>query len=238
MTIRNRQNRILKGFYDDVAKHRGGLYDKPGGLAEKFQEFVLRQVVGALKSRGWLLDVGCGRGRYFVPLASQGFIYVGLDSSIEMLKIAKSNANKITGTSFFFVQGSAGHIPFVDSFFDSVICVDVLHHFIGKDSRKRVIGELTRVLKSNGKIVIEIKNKLNLIYWLLSKTNPSHVVQTSTPFEARFFLRAFGCSNIRARGVMFPSSTLSPLVIFEASRQNSGKERTRLPLMVARSFER
>jgi len=214
----------LKGFYDDVAEHREGFYDKPGGLAEKFQESVLRQVVNALKSRGWLLDVGCGRGRYFVPLASKALTYVGLDVSIEMLKIAKSNANKITESSIYLIQGSAEHLPFIDSFFGSVICVDVLHHFIGKDSRKRVIGELTRVLKSNGKIVIEIKNKLNLIYWLMSKANPSRVVQISTPFETSFFLKAFGCSNICAKGVMFPSPILSPLVIFEASRQNSRED--------------
>lgn len=238
MSIRNRQNRTLKGFYDYVAKHREGFYDKPGGLAEKFQEFVLRQVVDALTSCGWLLDVGCGRGRYFVPLTSQGFTYVGLDASIEMLKIAKSKAKRINESNFFLIQGSARHIPFVDSFFDSVICVDVLHHFIGKDSRKGVIRELTRVLKSNGKIVIEIKNKLNLLYWLMSKANPSRVVQITTPFETSLFLKACGCGDIRAKGVMFPFSALSPLVIFEASRQNSETEKDSLSLMVATSAER
>jgi len=218
LSTKNRQKKTLKGFYDEIAKRSGGFYNRPGGLAEKFQKSVLRIVVEALCNRGWLLDVGCGRGRYLGQLVGRGFTYVGLDSSKEMLKIAKNKACRRAESSFFLIQGNAEQLPFVDSFFDSVICIDVLHHFTNKDSRKYVVRELARVLKPDGEIVIEMKNKLNLVYWLLSKANPSGTVQTVTPLEIEFYLKTFGCVNVRAKGVMFPTPWLSPLVVLKASR--------------------
>lgn len=218
LSNKNRQKKSLKSFYDEIAKRSGGFYNRPGSLAEKFQKSVLRLVIKALCNGGWLLDVGCGRGRYLGQLVGRGFTYVGLDSSKEMLKIAKNKACRRAGSSFFLIQGNAEHLPFVDSFFDSVICIDVLHHFTNKDSRKYVVRELARVLKPDGEIVIEMKNKLNLVYWLLSKTNPSGTVQTVTPLEIEFYLKTFGCVNVCAKGVMFPTPWLSPLVVLKASR--------------------
>lgn len=218
LSIINRQKKTLKGFYDEIAKRSDGFYNRPGDLAEKFQVFVLRIVVSALYNGGWLLDVGCGRGRYLGQLVDRGFTYVGLDSSKEMLKIAKNKACQRAESSVFLIQGDAEHLPFVNSLFNSVICIDVLHHFTSKDSRKNVVRELARVLKPDGEIVIEMKNKLNLVYWLLSKANPSGTVQPVTPFEIESYLKTFGCVDVRAKGVMFPSPWLSPLVILQASR--------------------
>ena len=214
--------KTLKGFYDEAAKRKGGFYSRPGGLAEKLQNLVLRMVINALQNRSLLLDVGCGRGRYLVPLVEHGVTYVGLDSSKEMLKIAKSNIDPLAEPSFFLVQGDLEHLPFANSSFDSAICIDVLHLFTSKNSRKKVVGELMRALKPNGEIVVEIKNKLNFVFWwVLSKTNPPGMVQPVTPMEMKFYLKTIGFNSVQAKGVMFLSPWLSPLVILKASRQGS-----------------
>jgi len=212
------QTKTLKEFYDKIAEHFSGFYNKPGSFAEKFQNRVLRMVVKMLRSQGMLLDVGCGRGRYLFPLRRVGFMCIGLDVSLGMLKVARNYVSNKEKSDFFLIQGTAELLPFMDASFGSVICIDLLHHFPHKSSREQVIRELARVVKSDGQIVLEIKNRMNIIYWLLSKCSPSPVAETVPISEPIFLLRTLGFNMIETKGVIGPISILSPLVLIIASR--------------------
>ena len=211
--------KAVKDFYDQIAKRRAGFYNRPNTLASKFQDKVLEKVSSVLSSeRGsMLLDVGCGRGRYVSLLSSAGYTYVGVDISLGMLKIARHNDDPLH--SNHFVQVTAEQIPFKDKTFDSVICIDLLHHLRSNGTREETIRELARVAKSDGQIVIEIKNKVNVIYWLLSKFNPSPVAETVSLREILLFLKTLGFSRIEMKGVGFPVPTLSPLVLIVCTKR-------------------
>lgn len=58
-------------------------------------------------SGGPILDLGCGTGRVAIPIAQAGIRVVGLDSSAQMLKVARAKARRLRlGTSTLrFVRG-------------------------------------------------------------------------------------------------------------------------------------
>jgi ubiquinone/menaquinone biosynthesis C-methylase UbiE len=99
------------------------------------------------KQKGKILDLGCGSGRNFVK---EKEIY-GIDFSQEMLKLAKNKAtNKIK-----LFKSNSWKLRFPDNFFDSAICIALLHCVKGKN-REKTINELYRVLKEKRKSLITV----------------------------------------------------------------------------------
>jgi len=68
-----------------------------------------------------------------------------LDRSLPMLRQAQ-------GKGLAAIQGDITRLPFRDALFDRVVVVDALHHFA---NQRAAIGELLRVLKAGGRLVIE-----------------------------------------------------------------------------------
>ena len=102
-----------------------------------------------------VLDLGCGSGRNFFKF--NGIIY-GIDFSAEQLKYAEENAQK-KGIKVILTKSKAEKIPFEDNFFDKTIFIATLHCIKGKQNRKKVLKEIYRALKPNGKVLITAWNK-------------------------------------------------------------------------------
>lgn len=100
------------------------------------------------KSKLDILDAGCGDGMHAFALELGGYFdehkYVGLDISIEALRIAKG---RLADKSHVFVQGDVGQLPFVDQSFDVVFSYGVLAY---TESPEKSFKELLRVLKPGG----------------------------------------------------------------------------------------
>lgn len=92
------------------------------------------------------LDLGCGTGEGLNILKPYGKVF-GLDSSAEAISIAKTKGYAKLH------QGSAMQLPYADSFFDSVLMLDVLEH-IPEDSL--VLKECFRVLRKGGLLVMTV----------------------------------------------------------------------------------
>ena len=104
----------------------------------------LRNVL-KLPINGWLLDGGGGTGRVSSRLNNLVGNIVVNDLSLKMLNKARlKNANP--------VRAAVERLPFADGCFDRVLVVDALHHFC---SQQEAIGDLIRVLKPGGRLVIE-----------------------------------------------------------------------------------
>jgi ubiquinone/menaquinone biosynthesis C-methylase UbiE len=98
---------------------------------------------------GSLLDVGGGTGRIsdaLKHLVRRAFV---LDQSRGMVDQAAQKQGLRT------VHGESERLPFADRSFERVIMVDALHHVA---SQVKTAGELWRVLKPGGMIVIEEPN--------------------------------------------------------------------------------
>lgn len=109
-------------------------------------------IAAAIKPDSRVLDLGCGDGR-FSGIQITGFHgkeLVGLDIDGELLK-------KNTYVHYR-VLGNAQILPFADGIFDVVITRALVEHLTAPRS---AFSEISRVLKSGGKVVLMTPNKLN-----------------------------------------------------------------------------
>ena len=110
-----------------------------------------------LKPGSMVLDAGCGSGRHLRGLANiQGVKYFGIDMKQEDLDKAKTSLAEIKGAvaeNDQIIKADIRNLPFVNKFFDCVICSEVLEHI---NEHEQALKELVRVLKSNGSLVIQV----------------------------------------------------------------------------------
>ena len=110
---------------------------------------------------GWLdltpdgsaLDIACGTGAPALRLArSAGCSVVGLDSSADAIARASALAcEQGLSERVRFERHDAGlPLPFPDSMFDAVVCIDALLHL---PDRPRILAEWARVLKLGGRLL-------------------------------------------------------------------------------------
>ena len=106
--------------------------------------------------KGKILDLGGGAGRMFIGLKTPATIYL-TDFSKEMIRLAKKRAKEHKVKAEFKIANST-KIPYEDNFFDSAICLAVLHCMNKKDGEKS-LKELFRVLKPKATAKISVWNK-------------------------------------------------------------------------------
>ncbi len=140
--------------WDKIAKEWNRLRQKP-------TEFAIR--LANEWQPGKILDIGCGNARNLKPFLEKGFECYGIDSSKELIKIAKERIKEAKLT-----QASATNLPFPNESFDYIICLAVLHHLKPKD-HKKALNEIKRVLKPKGIAAIAVWNKLQMRFILGKK---------------------------------------------------------------------
>jgi len=98
-----------------------------------------------------ILDIGCGNGRLLELLKGKIIGYVGVDSSEELIKIAKRRypAKK-------FLVADALNLPFPNNYFDKVFLIAVLHNIPSKELRSKALEEARRVLKPEGLLILTV----------------------------------------------------------------------------------
>jgi len=124
--------------FDSKALEYESWFEDEGKLIFATEVQAFQQILPLL-SRPWL-EIGAGSGRFAQALG----ISIGLDPSIELLKIAKSR-----GINAFLGKGEAA--PFRDGTFGTAFLIVTLC-FV--DSPLAVFKEVDRILKDNGKIVL------------------------------------------------------------------------------------
>jgi ubiquinone/menaquinone biosynthesis C-methylase UbiE len=93
-----------------------------------------------------VLDLGCGAGRHSILLGKEGFQVVALDLSETALKTLEDRLKTASIDSVTLVKNEMWELPFIDDYFDGVICTNVLHH--GKLAQiKQATREVHRVMK-------------------------------------------------------------------------------------------
>ena len=121
----------------------------PGITANfQFQESLARYefVLGILKRKVKVLDVGCGTG-YGSDLLSRRFEVVALDKDREAISFAKKHYPN--GANF--VVGDATKLPFEDAEFDAVCSFEVIEHI---EDAEKMLSEVKRVLKKGGNFIL------------------------------------------------------------------------------------
>ena len=111
----------------------------------------------AARTRGRILELGCGTGRISVPLARAGVNLVGVDRSAPMLARAKSRASAVRrrrherGRRLRLIRGDIRALPFRPALFAAVLApYGILQSLIRDRDLNATLESVARVLKPGG----------------------------------------------------------------------------------------
>jgi len=96
-----------------------------------------------------VLDVCCGTGVHLDLYRQAGCEIHGIDGSPAML----SKARRRLGGEASLTLGDAAALPYGDRTFEKVLCMLALHE-MSPELRTRVVGEMTRVLRNDGELLL------------------------------------------------------------------------------------
>jgi ubiquinone/menaquinone biosynthesis C-methylase UbiE len=105
-----------------------------------------------------ILDAGCGPGTYGVLLAKEGNEVVGVDLSLEALKLGKKRSKSIGSNCLFQpILADLENLPLINGCFDICFIGWALHHF----PSLKVVGSFAKVIKKNGNFALTEPNEIH-----------------------------------------------------------------------------
>jgi len=132
----------LRRRYDDTA----GFYDRRyKGIQRAKYSIVMKNLPDGSKR---ILDLGCGTGMFLKELSTRAKFVVSVDTSLEMLKVAKGRAREVA-----LVQADADALPFADRSFDAVVSVTLLQNM---PDPAVTVREVARVLRPRGVAILTV----------------------------------------------------------------------------------
>lgn len=103
----------------------------------------------------WVLDAGCGMGRFSEIAVSEGANLVAVDLSFA---VDTALQNIGIARNAHFVQADLFNLPFKDNSFDFVYSFGVLHH---TPDCKGAFSAISRIIKPGGKLAIFVYSSYN-----------------------------------------------------------------------------
>ncbi|MCM2990057.1 class I SAM-dependent methyltransferase [Bacillus safensis] len=107
------------------------------------------EVYGVVEKGQSLLDIGTGTGFLAQKFSERELQVTGVDISKELIIEAKKIAEE-KGLNIKYVNSTAESLPFKENQFDTVTAAQCWHWF----DKEKVLQEINRVLKIDGKLVI------------------------------------------------------------------------------------
>jgi ubiquinone/menaquinone biosynthesis C-methylase UbiE len=161
------------------------------------------------------LDLGCGHGRFTIPLTRTSETVVSTDINRKMLKSLRVRARKFNVLNkIYLVVADAQHLPFRDCCFDMVNFIGTMVHIL---NQKKAIKEEYRITRVGGRVIVDQTNYVSLRYlWEVLKTAITCVVKVGRPPELKIFVkrcnlwgfkrmfREVGLSISKVEGLSFP----------------------------------
>jgi SAM-dependent methyltransferase len=106
-----------------------------------------------------ILDAGCGTGSYSVELAKRGYNVFGLDSSKELVSVARAKAEK-GEVGVVFQVGDILELPSQPKY-DGMLCRGVLNDIIDNSSRQQTFFSFARALRKGGVLIVDVREWTN-----------------------------------------------------------------------------
>ena len=143
----------VKREYDELSK----TYDELGETFEsKLEQYFRQELIKEhlpKDKNAKILDAGGGTGRTTLPLAEMGYRITLCDLSTGMLDVAREKLGR-EGLleKVEIIEADIASLPFEDDIFDLIICLAAP---LSLADSSKAAKELTRVLKRNGKIIVD-----------------------------------------------------------------------------------
>jgi len=141
------KKREVLHHYDRLAR----IYDS---LYRREQDAKIKSILKVLTARckDLVLDAGCGTGLLINHLARRVGHFVGVDLSMESLKVFMERSYRLgIKRSVSLIQADVDNLPFRDNVFDKVIALTLLQNV---PEPLDTLQEIIRVSKSNSEVAV------------------------------------------------------------------------------------
>lgn len=149
-------------IYDSIAQDYHLKRKKPWIDFQKFTKDLKKK---EYKLFGTTLDLGCANGRNFIILSHFSDKLIGIDNSIEFLKIAKKELKSVELSpniaSIFpqLILSDICRLPIRPNTFCNIFSIATIHHVKNKSERKKIMSQIYNILKPGGYLCITLWRK-------------------------------------------------------------------------------
>ncbi len=145
--------------FKESTEYQQKTWDSVADLWHKYRQRPMKEAKEFLKpflkgKDARILDLCCGSGRHFTRIEGE---YYGVDFSEQMIKHAHNDVKK-RNLKISLKVALAYKLPFENNYFDAIIFTSGLH-CIETKHRIKVLEEIKRVLKPDGKVFITVWNR-------------------------------------------------------------------------------
>jgi SAM-dependent methyltransferase len=148
--------------FNKIAEDYHSKRKRPWRPLEFFLDFLKKK---GYQFKGNTLDLGCANGRNFKIMNKVPNKLIGIDLSLNLLKIAKSNLDNkdqfLAQESKFFqlIQGDMVNLPIRQKSMSTIFSIATLHHIRKKSERKIALTQMYEALKEKGKLILTVWRK-------------------------------------------------------------------------------
>jgi ubiquinone/menaquinone biosynthesis C-methylase UbiE len=108
---------------------------------------------------GKILELACGSGRVLLPLAQEGYEITGVDTSAEMLKLARQRLETAgVAGQCTLVQQDVSKLHLQQKFRLAFIALGSFAHLISREMQQKALAAIRAHLSQGGLFIIDISN--------------------------------------------------------------------------------
>ncbi len=122
---------------------------------EKRSKYILSLFEKFGKKPSLLLDLACGTGKFSFLLAKENIEVIGVDSSEEMLGIAKENSAK-EGADVLFLCQKAEELDLYGTVDGAVCLMDSVNHITNRENLKKAFAKVSLFLEKDCLFIFDV----------------------------------------------------------------------------------
>ncbi len=174
-----KQQKVVNAHFQSHAAQWRDVYEEAsveGEIYRKRLAIVLKWVDQLAMPLGeQILEIGCGGGLSSVALAQRGYLVQAMDSVADMLNSTRESVARAgVSSSVLTSLGDAHSLAFPNNVFGLVLAIGVIPYL---HSPKKALGEMARVLKPGGFLVVTAGNRWRIDHaldpWLCPALQPA-----------------------------------------------------------------
>ncbi len=200
-----------------------------GEFSAGYWQAKVRRLAGEICASygGRILEVACGEGLFLSQLLRRNASLEawGVDSWPQILNRARQRLTEQGSLQVRLIEADARRLPLEDMSFDAVVCINSFICLPDLEAAREVLGEMARVCKPGGRLVVEFRNKANVLLrakYALARfydaSTKRHPLSTFYEKDIVACLKEKDFSVRQARYVDFPVKRWAPIIILEAHK--------------------
>ena len=148
-----------------------------------------------------MIDLGCGSGAYIPFLVKEGLQVVGIDLSINMLRVAR---RKAPGAQF--ILASMYDLPLRTDTFDALIAMGPAIQFHSATDfgiHMSALLEIRRTTKKGAVVILDLNNPASPLYWRFFPSDILRIRKLAYPWSVIKFLASLRFKVIEVASCIF-----------------------------------